>query len=100
MLHLTSVIIPSFGLVTIPTDFQIEDGFASSALQQRMIGAATHFLAISVFTLSCRSNITGLIPVWFRRLSRNICYERAHQWQRDMQTRFGLILCGLPLLVA
>jgi hypothetical protein len=37
---------------------------------------------------------TGPVPVSFRSLSSNVCYEGDMEWQRDTQTSFGVMLCG------
>ena len=33
----------------------------------------------------------GLVPVKFRSLSSNVCYEGDMEWQRDTQTRFAVM---------
>ena len=38
----------------------------------------------------------GLVAVYFRSLSSNVCYEGEIKWQRDTQTSFGVMRCGLP----
>jgi hypothetical protein len=37
---------------------------------------------------------SGLVPLTFWSLSSNVCYEGDMEWQRDIQTSFGVMRCA------